>query len=107
MPIVPSLRQAALPRSWPAWWTGALAVSTLLAVVRGGVTVTNPKTDFRLQPGDHAVVVAEGLGGLSPLDAETALTQPEAAGADSLAAARGTPAVSPAVQRWRRMPSAP
>ncbi len=81
--------------------------ATLLAVVRGGVTVTNPKTDFRLQPGDHAVVVAEGLGGLSPLDAESALTQPDAAGADSLASARGTPAVSPAVQRWRRMPSAP
>jgi voltage-gated potassium channel len=41
--------------------------ATLLAVVRDGVTVTNPPREFALRPGDDAVVVAEGLHGLEPL----------------------------------------
>jgi voltage-gated potassium channel len=41
--------------------------ATLLAVTRNGGTLTNPPADFRLQDGDDAVVVAEGLGTLSPL----------------------------------------
>jgi voltage-gated potassium channel len=47
--------------------------ATLLAIVRDGVTISNPKADFRLERGDHAVVVAESLGTLSPLDNEDAL----------------------------------
>lgn len=42
--------------------------ATLLAVTRGGRSMTNPPADFRLQPGDDAVVVAEGLGELRPLE---------------------------------------
>jgi voltage-gated potassium channel len=77
--------------------------ATLLAVVRDGVTVANPKASFRLQQGDDAVVVAESLGSLSPLDPENALEreQPEAHGQ-----AHGIPAVPPAPNRWRRAPSA-
>ena len=41
--------------------------ATLLAVTRGGHSMTNPPSDFRLQAGDDAVVVAEGLGTLRPL----------------------------------------
>jgi voltage-gated potassium channel len=47
--------------------------ATLLAVVRNGTSIANPTADFRLQPGDDAVVVAESLGTLSPLDNEDAL----------------------------------
>ena len=42
--------------------------ATLLAVTRDGHSMTNPSADFRLQVGDDAVVVAEGLGGLRPLE---------------------------------------
>jgi voltage-gated potassium channel len=42
--------------------------ATLLAVTRGGRSMTNPPTDFRLQTGDDAVVVAENLGELRPLE---------------------------------------
>lgn len=42
--------------------------ATLLAVTRGGHSMTNPPTDFRLEDGDDAVVVAEGLGTLRPLE---------------------------------------
>ncbi len=42
--------------------------ATLLAVTRGGRSMTNPSTDFRLQAGDDAVVVAESLGELRPLE---------------------------------------
>ena len=42
--------------------------ATLLAVTRDGQSVTNPQADFRLQEGDDAVVVAEGLGTLRPLE---------------------------------------
>ena len=42
--------------------------ATLLAVTRAGRSMTNPPADFRLEPGDDAVVVAEGLGDLRPLE---------------------------------------
>jgi voltage-gated potassium channel len=42
--------------------------ATLLAVTRAGRSMTNPPTDFRLQAGDDAVVVAESLGELRPLE---------------------------------------
>lgn len=41
--------------------------ATLLAVSRDGEAHVNPPTDFRLAPGDDAVVVAESLGTLAPL----------------------------------------
>jgi voltage-gated potassium channel len=41
--------------------------ATLLAVSRNGTAHINPDADFRLQPGDDAVVVAESLGTLAPL----------------------------------------
>jgi voltage-gated potassium channel len=34
--------------------------------------LTNPSADFRLQPGDDAVVVAESLGELRPLELQQA-----------------------------------
>jgi voltage-gated potassium channel len=42
--------------------------ATLLAVTRDGRSMTNPPADFRLQSGDDAVVVAESLGELRPLE---------------------------------------
>ena len=42
--------------------------ATLLAVTRDGRSITNPPMDFHLQAGDDAVVVAEGLGELRPLE---------------------------------------
>lgn len=47
--------------------------ATLLAVVRDGTSISNPPSGFRLRPGDDAVVVAESLGTLRPLDDEDAL----------------------------------
>lgn len=44
--------------------------ATLLAVARNGRSYVNPPPDFRLDPGDDAVVVAESLGGLLPLSPE-------------------------------------
>ncbi len=41
--------------------------ATLMAVVRGGKTHTNPGSEFRLEKGDEAVVVAVSLGTLAPL----------------------------------------
>jgi TrkA-C domain. len=41
--------------------------ATLLAVTRNGRSAINPPTDFRLEIGDDAVVVAESLGTLAPL----------------------------------------
>lgn len=41
--------------------------ATLLSVSRRGSSITNPPAGFMLQPGDDAVVVAEGLTGLQPL----------------------------------------
>lgn len=48
--------------------------ATLLAVVRGGRTHTNPDAAFRLEEGDQAVVVAVSLGTLSPLKAAAVVT---------------------------------
>lgn len=42
--------------------------ATLLAIARNGRTYVNPATDFRVAAGDDAVVVAESLGSLSPLE---------------------------------------
>ena len=47
--------------------------ATLLAVTRDGRTLTNPPSDFRLARGDTAVVVAEGLVDLHPLEPDDAL----------------------------------
>ncbi len=41
--------------------------ATLLAIGRGTELIANPRADFRLEAGDHAVVVAESLGTLAPL----------------------------------------
>ena len=50
--------------------------ATLLSVNRGGHAFVNPDTDFVLQPGDDAVVVAESLGSLAPLEIGDALAAP-------------------------------
>lgn len=47
--------------------------ATLLAVSRDGRTLVNPPSDFRLSRGDTAVVVAENLGELHPLEPADAL----------------------------------
>jgi len=41
--------------------------ATLLSVNRGGRAFVNPRSDFVLQPGDDAIVIAESLGTLAPL----------------------------------------
>ncbi|HEX2141322.1 MAG TPA: NAD-binding protein, partial [Candidatus Limnocylindria bacterium] len=41
--------------------------ATLLAVSRRGRSSINPPSDFKMEPGDDAVVVAESLGTLAPL----------------------------------------
>jgi voltage-gated potassium channel len=41
--------------------------ATLLAVGRGTTTIVNPTTDFHIESGDEALVVAESLGTLAPL----------------------------------------
>jgi voltage-gated potassium channel len=48
--------------------------ATLLSVNRGGRAWVNPPADFRLSPGDDAVVVAESLGTLAPLTLSDART---------------------------------
>jgi voltage-gated potassium channel len=56
--------------------------ATLLSVNRGGRAFVNPPADFRLEPGDDAVVVAESLGTLAPLtlhDASSAEIEPAVA----------------------------
>jgi len=42
--------------------------ATLLAIGRNGHAQVNPPTDFRLAQGDDAIVVAESLGTLAPLE---------------------------------------
>jgi voltage-gated potassium channel len=44
--------------------------ATLVAIGREGRSHVNPATEFRLQPGDDAVVVAGSLGALTPLRPE-------------------------------------
>jgi voltage-gated potassium channel len=41
--------------------------ATMIAVSRRGTVEINPAADFKMQPGDDAVVVAESLGTLAPL----------------------------------------
>ena len=53
--------------------------ATLLSVNRGGHSFVNPKSDFLLQPGDDAVVVAESLGTLAPLEIADATVVPQTA----------------------------
>ena len=43
--------------------------ATLMAIVRGDVTIVNPPTDFYLRRTDEVVVVAEALGKLMPSQA--------------------------------------
>ena len=50
--------------------------ATLLSVNRGGHSFVNPDTAFILQPGDDAVVVAESLGSLAPLELADATIVP-------------------------------
>ncbi len=52
--------------------------ATLLSIGRAGQTHTNPATDFLLEPGDDALVVAESLGTLAPLRLDTAPPTPAA-----------------------------
>jgi voltage-gated potassium channel len=53
--------------------------ATLLSINRGGHAFVNPGTDFVLQPGDDAVVVAESLGTLAPLEISDATAPPRTA----------------------------
>jgi voltage-gated potassium channel len=53
--------------------------ATLLSVNRGGHSFVNPKTDFVLQEGDDAVVVAESLGTLAPLEIADVTVAPQTA----------------------------
>ena len=53
--------------------------ATLLSVNRGGHAFVNPETDFVLQTGDDAIVVAESLGTLAPLEMSDATVAPRTA----------------------------
>lgn len=53
--------------------------ATLLSVNRGGRAFVNPGTDFVLQDGDDAIVVAESLGTLAPLKMHDINTTPKTA----------------------------
>ena len=53
--------------------------ATLLSVNRGGRAFVNPESEFRLQPGDDAIVVAESLGTLAPLEMADVTVVPQTA----------------------------
>ena len=53
--------------------------ATLLSVNRGGRAFVNPASDFVLQSGDDAIVVAQGLGTLAPLKMRDIHTVPQTA----------------------------
>jgi voltage-gated potassium channel len=53
--------------------------ATLLSINRGGRAFVNPPTDFVLEPGDDAVVVAQSLGTLAPLKMHDLHTAPRTA----------------------------
>jgi voltage-gated potassium channel len=53
--------------------------ATLLSVNRGGRAFVNPRSDFVLEPGDDAIVVAESLGTLAPLKMHDVHTVPQSA----------------------------
>jgi voltage-gated potassium channel len=53
--------------------------ATLLSINRGGRAFVNPGADFILQIGDDAIVVAESLGTLAPLEMRDAMAVPKTA----------------------------
>jgi len=53
--------------------------ATLLSINRGGHAVVNPGTDFVLERDDDAVVVAESLGSLAPLEISDTSVAPRTA----------------------------
>jgi voltage-gated potassium channel len=53
--------------------------ATLLSVNRGGRAFVNPPADLVLEMGDDAIVVAEGLGSLAPLEIRDASAVPRTA----------------------------
>ena len=53
--------------------------ATLLSINRGGRAFVNPGTDFVLEPDDDAIVVAESLGSLAPLEIPDANAAPRTA----------------------------
>ena len=53
--------------------------ATLLSVNRGGHAFVNPGVDFILESGDDAIVVAESLGTLAPLEMADVTAQPRTA----------------------------
>jgi voltage-gated potassium channel len=53
--------------------------ATLLSINRGGHAFVNPESDFRLEPNDDAVVVAESLGTLAPLELHDITATPKTA----------------------------
>ena len=53
--------------------------ATLLSVNRGGRAFVNPRSDFVLEPGDDAIVIAESLGTLAPLKLHDLHTIPQTA----------------------------
>ena len=53
--------------------------ATLLSVNRGGHAFVNPGADFVLERDDDAVVVAESLGTLAPLQMSQATAAPRTA----------------------------
>ncbi|MBP6995541.1 MAG: TrkA family potassium uptake protein [Phycicoccus sp.] len=63
-------------------------LAALVAVTRNGISHTNPPSTFVLQEGDYAIVVAESLSVLHPLEAEHALARGGADSVDSAAGAR-------------------
>ena len=53
--------------------------ATLLSVNRGGRAFVNPHADFVLEPGDDAIVVADSLGTLAPLELRDAMSPAKSA----------------------------
>jgi voltage-gated potassium channel len=53
--------------------------ATLLSVNRGGRAFVNPRSDFVLESGDDAIVIAESLGTLAPLKLHDLNTMPRTA----------------------------
>ena len=72
--------------------------ATLLSIGRGEEMLTNPPAEFRVEAGDHALVVAESLGTLAPLKMAPTMPVPQASGGTAAAApaAPAQPATAPA-----------
>ncbi len=71
--------------------------ATLLGVVRGGATITNPPADLVVLPGDSAVVVADELGDLEPAPAQQHPASSDAEPAAAVPAVAAQPALTPAL----------